>query len=452
MEKLVANLSGKVTEKTLQGRKYLVAPVSMLVEGVLAGSAGAIYYDGIEISKSVAAWNARPITVGHPELPSGEKISGCTPESLDQLAVGMILNTRYVKSKKKLQAEAWFDKDLLDKVPGGELIANALATDTKVEVSTGLFVDAVPVTNGEHNGKSYVAQAKNFRPDHLAILLHEEGACSIADGAGLLVNKKADNKAGCHPFIVANAKSLTQTVAKVREAVFEKYHRPSTEMTPGVYPYIEDITTKDVIFSVYDSEGMKFHKQNYAISEDKVTLLGELMEVTRKVTYQPLVANKAKQMTRDELTAAIGAEHKDFIANMSDEQVAAFAKLKSVAPAPVAPEQAKQPEVAPVANSLNEVVATLPVALQAQMKDLLAANAKIRKGHIDVILANKASQFSAEELDGFSLPVLEKLAGLANVPVANAAPAPAAPIYAGSPAPVTNAKVTETGFGLPSTL
>ena len=54
-----------------------------------------------------------------------------------------------------------------------------------IEVSTGLFVDQKP-RPGTFNGKSYDAVATNHRPDHLAILPDEEGACSVRDGAGLL--------------------------------------------------------------------------------------------------------------------------------------------------------------------------------------------------------------------------------------------------------------------------
>ena len=59
-----------------------------------------------------------------------------------------------------------------------------------MEVSTGLFTENVQA-NGVFGGKAYHAIATNYRPDHLAILPDQIGACSIEDGAGLLrVNVK----------------------------------------------------------------------------------------------------------------------------------------------------------------------------------------------------------------------------------------------------------------------
>jgi len=64
-------------------------------------------------------------------------------------------------------------------------IVQAIHRYKPVEVSTGLYADSI-ATNGAVSGKSYRAVARNFRPDHLAILLDTVGACSLQDGCGLL--------------------------------------------------------------------------------------------------------------------------------------------------------------------------------------------------------------------------------------------------------------------------
>lgn len=379
MEKLVANLANQVQRKRLQGRDYLVAPVSMIVEGVLAGSEGPLLYEGSEIQKAIPAWNARPITIGHPETPSGSKISGCTAEALEKYGVGMVLNTRFNSKAKKQKAEAWFDEERLKTVPGGDIILAALSANTKVEVSTGLFVDKVPVTNGNYNGKSYTHRATNFCPDHLAILLNEPGACSIADGAGLLVNAQ-------------------------------------------------------------NSE-----PQNSEAEKSAGILVGDLIKPEKKPANSP-VTNKASSMTRDELTAALGESHKEFVANMSDEQVTAVAALRVSAEAETVIEPAKQ---APVANSLEEAVAMVPVALQAQIQEAVFASNRLRGEFAAKVVANKHSTFSQDELAAMPLAQLEKLSVLASN---SAAPEGKAPIYMGGGAPLTaNSKTTESGFTIPST-
>lgn len=188
METLVANLSlSKVQRKSLAGKNYLVAPVSMILEGVFAGNQGPLFYDGNEISKSVASWNHKPLTVGHPQI-AGQYVSGCLPETIDQYSVGMVLNTKWNKTRKKLVAEAWFEETRLDIVPGGNRIKEALTKQEPMEVSTGLFVDN-ELASGSYEGREYRGRARNFRPDHLAMIVSGVGACSVKDGAGLLVNK-----------------------------------------------------------------------------------------------------------------------------------------------------------------------------------------------------------------------------------------------------------------------
>lgn len=400
MEKLIANISFAkgVRTATLQGREYYVAPVSMIVEGVLSGSQGPVLYESSEIQKSVPAWNHKPITIGHPET-NGTKVSGCTKEALESVGLGIILNARWKAQTKKLTAEAWFDKSRLSVVPGGDRIEAALISNTKLEVSTGLFVDRVPVTNGDYNGKAYDAKATNYAPDHLAILLDEPGACSIADGAGLLVNegKMADGKYTCNKC-----------------------------------------------------------KQNYEVVSGQVKLIRNQDE-TAVPAAKPPVVNQATKMTKDELSAVLGESHKEFVANLSDEQVAAIAALKAVpAPAPEAPKTVTPAPV--VANSLAELAVNASPVVQAQLNDAIYATSKLRNEFVEKITTNKKCQFTADELQAWPLAALEKLASLATNAQEEVAPvAPVAaptPFYLGSPAPLTanSGKVTESGFGAPSTL
>ena len=441
MEKLIANLSSKVETRTLQGREYLVAPVSMLMPGVFAGSAGPILYAESDNRASIAAWNAKPITVGHPELPNGDKVSGCTPESLDRLSVGMILNTKFNGKSKKLQAEAWFDIARFSQVAGADAIHTALLANQKLEVSTGLFVEAI-VANGDHNGKAFVAKAANFKPDHLAILLNGEGACSIKDGAGLLVNQAVKPVRPERPLrLVGNAKSLLDQVEAVTEAVRAKYEN-CTLGADCCYVYIEDITSNMVIFEMCDGSGEEqYYQQNYEISGGEVTLVGELMPVAKKVTYT-VQNQKQIKMERKELISRLGDAHSEFVTNMSDEQ---FKAIEAVA----APAAKPAEKVELVVNSLDKLLALADAGLANQVKDAMAAAEATRTELIDSLVANQ-SQFTKEDLASFSSAHLGKLAK-AVIP----AQAPArTPVYAGQVF-VGNGKaeaVTETGFAPPSTL
>lgn len=183
MDYLVANLAGRVRREKHQGRDYLVAPLSMIVPGVLNGSDGPLYYSPEETSRNVGAWNGIPITVGHP-TENGRAVSARIPRVADKFAIGTVYEAVY---NEKLSAEGWFDVERTRSVCPE--ILNALEAGTPIELSTGLRVDKEPVANGAtFNGTAYVAKATNYKPDHLAVLIDQKGACSLQDGCGVLVN------------------------------------------------------------------------------------------------------------------------------------------------------------------------------------------------------------------------------------------------------------------------
>jgi len=191
MERLVVNLTGRARKTTLNGREYLVAPASLIVPGVLNGSHGPGLYTEEENRRSVGAWNGTPIVVYHPSV-GGSNISARDPDVIDSQGVGTVYRA---KSNGKLSAEAWFDVAALDKVDakltGNIRIRPRLEAGQPVELSTGLSLDREPV-EGTFNGESYTFVARNYRPDHLAVLPDQVGACSLSDGCGVLVNGKYD--------------------------------------------------------------------------------------------------------------------------------------------------------------------------------------------------------------------------------------------------------------------
>jgi hypothetical protein len=71
-----------------------------------------------------------------------------------------------------------------------------------IEVSTGLFTTNYAANPGSnYKGRPYSHIARNYVPDHLAILLDQVGACSIQDGCGITFNKKGrtmTNKCKCN--------------------------------------------------------------------------------------------------------------------------------------------------------------------------------------------------------------------------------------------------------------
>jgi hypothetical protein len=186
---IVANLLGKPRRETLNGREYLVASATMIVPGVLPGSAGALLYPDEEVARDITAWNGMPLTHRHPML-DGVPVSARNPKVAAKYQIGTVYNTDY---DGRLRAEAWFDIELTNRID--PRIIKRIERGDPVELSTGLFTQNTPADPGaNHNGIPYVGIARNYRPDHLAALIDDVGACSIRDGCGFNVNANYPEK------------------------------------------------------------------------------------------------------------------------------------------------------------------------------------------------------------------------------------------------------------------
>lgn len=173
---------GKLRRETLHGKDYLVVPVRMLITGVLNGSRGRLFYPQNEINANRDAWNNMPVCVGHPKH-GGKYVSARSPAKLEEYQIGMVLNTK--GGRGPLDAEAWIDIDLANNIE--PRLIPAVRKGFKVNVSVGVFSKDIP-QRGTYRGKPFDAVATKLRADHLAILLDEPGACSVADGCGINVN------------------------------------------------------------------------------------------------------------------------------------------------------------------------------------------------------------------------------------------------------------------------
>lgn len=182
MERIICNLAGPARRSVLNGVECTIIPMVMMVEGVLNGSNGALLYPAAELKKSAPAWNMKPIMLGHPTNSYGVNVSARSPEMLAASCVGVILNAK-CGDNGKLVAEAWLDNKRADELD--PRILQSIANNQQMEVSTGLFTENEQ-RSGEFHGKRYSAIARNYQPDHLALLPDQLGACSIQDGCGTL--------------------------------------------------------------------------------------------------------------------------------------------------------------------------------------------------------------------------------------------------------------------------
>lgn len=439
LEQLTFNLAGKIRHEQLEGRDHLVVPAVMIVEGVLNGSKGPLYYPAEELSKSPAVWNHKPLVVYHP------KGTACDPVVLNTRKVGVILNTKW--DAPKLRTEAWIDVAAANRVD--KRIIESLEANKPVEVSTGLFTrnEAVdpPAT---FNGKEYTAIARDYAPDHLAILPDMIGACSIEDGAGLLQLNNRDHKMDKIDLAAVMSKTgLCPPINNVRS-----YQEITTELYSLIQArYGYDLHIEGVFdgWFVYCREG-KSYKLSYTVTDEKVSIGDDATEVYREVRYVAVnngecllsVTNNPStgesDMSKAELIAKLiqngGYEEADreILNNFAEDKLQKM--VNAITPAPTQPDptaNANPPQQPPVLKpvetprqvSLDEYVANAPPEIQEVLRNGVQAAAARKAQLVQTITNNKNNRFTADYLNTLSLDQLEGIAAIAQGdtqrPVAN---------------------------------
>ena len=162
-------------EEMRNERAWLVVPGIILQEQVL----NYYFVPASEINHFVSAWNGAPVTMAHPDTEDGS--AGHTEYAG---IVGNFYNAQFDVSKNQLKGEFWLDLALLRNSEAGRNTESNVRSGKVMDVSTGYWADE-EMTQGVWNDHEYFAIHRNLRPDHVAILLDQTGACSVADGCGM---------------------------------------------------------------------------------------------------------------------------------------------------------------------------------------------------------------------------------------------------------------------------
>ena len=345
-------MSNLVRKDRVDDKEYFVVPTVLIVEGVHHGlSGGKTYYPTEELGKFPDAWNGRPVVVMHPES-GGIPTTASSPELLEEQTVGQLFHCKY--EGNKLKGESWIDVEKCKKI-SPEVMA-MLQNNQPIEVSTGLFVE-YEMKEGNWNGEGYDNVAYNYRPDHLALLPGGVGACSWQDGAGMpRINKEGDKDVNDNSVLTL-VKKLASLVGvktqvpnvlelsheRIRSAISEKVQGEKSSVGRGgedISLYIVEVFDKYTIYENAD----KTWKQAYSIdAKDVVELVGDPVEVKRKVTYIPVQSTNLQRkqnskeggpnMDRKKKVEALiangswGEDSKEFLTELEDVQFDAIEKL-----------------------------------------------------------------------------------------------------------------------------
>lgn len=163
-----------------EGEIHTIVPAILAVEGVLEGSGGPALLTADVLAKHVGAWNGRPVVLFHPEDELGYVSAAADPRILER-RVGTIFEARVENGR--LKADLWLNEKQFDALGASNVLAAIVAGEV-VELSTGYMSDDI-AESGEFRGVEYTVRHVNLKPDHLALLPGQVGACSIADGCGV---------------------------------------------------------------------------------------------------------------------------------------------------------------------------------------------------------------------------------------------------------------------------
>jgi hypothetical protein len=263
----------------------------MLREGVFTANGGPVLYRERELKTFQEAWNNKPIVLEHPTNKNGDFVTATTADILEKTQVGFVLNSRW---DGKLKADAWIDIELLrEKAPA--ILAN-IENGTPNEVSTGLVVDQ-RMKKGRFSGKPYSSIATAYRPDHLALLSGSRGACSLADGAGLMVMQEGVSEELRKEASLALDKMVANqlTHSRIREMLSAALVKWSVANGKG-YLWIEDVSASFVIFR---TDG-KLWQLGYKSKGEVITLnSGDPVEIQSVTQYRlvdgTVVANNSTE-------------------------------------------------------------------------------------------------------------------------------------------------------------
>jgi hypothetical protein len=438
-EVLTTNLTGYQIRLTkFEGRDHIVVPVVMLTEGVHAGSGGPLYYPAEEIAKFPAAWNGRPVPVLHPVDDDGFPVSCNSPDVLESRNVGHVFNTRF--SKGKLIAQLWLSVEKLGKVD--DQLLQRLNAKEPIEVSTGLFL-SVDNQSGEWNGEEYVGVAREFRPDHLALLPIGTGACSLKDGCGIRTNSSPLDFQGMWQRLVALAAPSFGQISNLIQSKLRENNGPvgSVIEANGVYHWLEEVWPEYFVYTKEASGKTEYFKQEYKVNKDgtEVVFTTDPVPVKLERKYTEITKNEGGndvdkkekikfltdngcQCSAEQLEVledaildnmlktvqnqlAVNKELKD---QLAANQIAA----KELEDKVKALETAKPTDNQTPPKTLEELLALASPEMQGVLGRAVARDRQLKTDLVEKLATNQ-KVYSKEELEQKPLEELEKLAALA---------------------------------------
>lgn len=298
---------------TKDGGTYTIRDVCGAVDGIVMNQA---LYPAEELKAGVSSLEGKPAPAGHPKNASGQFISALNGEALLTAYAGAVCrNARHEGGRTLVdivvnEAQAKAHPDGVKLVERLDAAINGQNADP-IHVSTGLVAKMIQA-NGEAGGKKYSRIATAIQYDHLAILFNERGAGTPEDGVGMFLN--ADGQEQEVEVVQVNTepedKRSKGLMSWIKRLIGNDDMGPSfDQITAGLSAlidrdsWIREVFDKSFVWTAGDG---RMFRQDYAVdSSGSVALVGDPVEVVRKVEYQPI--RNEVDAVKEKILAALNA-------------------------------------------------------------------------------------------------------------------------------------------------
>jgi hypothetical protein len=428
-----------IRKEIFEDREHIVVPVVMMIDGVHAGSHGPLLHTGDEYGKYPDSWNGIPVVVYHPEDFNGSPISANSPDVFEGEKIGTVFNATY---QSKLRAEAWIDVEKIEKI--APLALTYINQQRPLDVSVGVFTDD-DISPGTWNSEDYTAIARNHRPDHLALLPGEAGACSWEDGCGVRANQEKGGGEELKKELKTMAMQLLKNGLSINGIQFNiqgfkeicsKIQSKLDALDNSVHWHgLTEVFENEFIYTVFPKEDggePKLYRRGYKIDtqDDTIKFEGDPTPVVRRVEFLDINTNSSKLTKKgviqmegkekkhccpEQVKLIIQSEHTRFEESDRDwletQNEGTIIKLLPVEPKEQAPPQVNKEQAIEVLKdqfkTTDQFLSLLPDELKSQMQYGLSLYKDERMNLVTNITSN--SNFTDEDLKGKSIDELKKL-------------------------------------------
>lgn len=316
VKSLAINASNISTTNINGAEHYVIRGAVPIVDDIVMNS---VLYPAEEINNSYATMERKLMPLSHPKV-DGNYVSANDPRAVNEYHVGAWAQN-VSKAGDKVVMDVYVNKSVADSKPGGKRLIQRLDdmiagnNAEPIHVSTGLLLNKEQ-TAGESKGKKHTSIARNMQFDHVAILLDEPGAGTPEEGVGMFVNADGTSSDVESVNLIDAANSMKDGLfnkAKFflfhnSDASFDEIHRMLSDAIRApqgsdIWRYIVSVWPDKFIYE----EGTKLFQQKYLIDDERVTLVGDAVEVVRKPTEYEVINNGELNPMKEKMIAALNA-------------------------------------------------------------------------------------------------------------------------------------------------